>query len=137
MKKLKLLSIILICLLFTACGPKKPVKPKVEKEEAEINDELTELDEKSLEPDINFKEIKMTDNIQKKKNIDYLLNPPYTDNDDINSKLSNLALTKDFNEQENYRFNIDIKYDKYLMPEEYFLITKEKANIYENPSFQS
>src|SRR5699024_5204714 len=97
MKKLKLLSIILICLLFTACGPKKPVKPKVEKEEAEINDEITELDEKSLETDINFieikEDIKMTDNIQKKKNIDYLLNPPYTDNDDINSKLSNLALT--------------------------------------------
>ncbi len=141
MKKLKLLSIILICLLFTACGLKKLVKPKVEKEETEINDELTELDEKSLEPDINFidikEDIKMTDNIQKKKNIDYLLNTPHTDNDDINFKLSNLALTKDFNEQENYRFNIDLKYDKYLMPKEYFLITKEKANIYENPSFQS
>ncbi len=136
MKKFKLLVAILICLLLLiACKSRELDKTK-------IYDQLIEYDDTLLEPDVNFidieKDIKMTEKIQKRKNLDYLLNiPPSSDGHNINFKLINLATTKTFNQDENYRFKVDLVYKKYLMPKEYLLITKEKVKIYENPSFQS
>ncbi len=143
--KLRKSIIIILCLLlFTSCTSKKTEKPKSSEEPVKIENKMRAEDQDLLEADINYidinEDIKMTDDIQSKKNIDYLLNPSNNNNnneDNKNLKLSNLAFTKTFNEEENFKFNVDLRYNKYLMPKEYFLITKEKATIHEEPSFQS
>lgn len=141
-KRIKdLIIIILFSLLLTSCISKKPEKPKTSEEPVKIDDKLKEEEKDFLESDINYidikEDVKMTDNIQSRKNIDYLLNPLHSNSDNINTKLSGLVFTKTFNEGEDYKFNINLRYDRYLMPKEYFLITKDKVNIYEEPTFQS
>lgn len=140
-KKLTILITIIFCLFFTSCTSERSKNLEL-REEIKVEDKLDKEVQDFIESNINYidlkEDIKMTDNIQDKKNIDYLLNPSFNDIEgSTNTKLSNQIFTKTFNEYEDFKFDIDLKYKKYLMPKEYLLITKERVNIYEKPSFQS
>lgn len=129
------LLIIGFILIASSCSPKTLKKPNVveDVENEKINDD-------DLETEINNSSIKederLTEKTLKSPNIDYILTGKDQEekSSKINMNLSNFIVNKSFNSKDKNNFDTDLMYKRYLMPEDYILITKDKIEIYMEPT---
>ncbi len=134
MKKNCYFSFLIVCIIFiVSCSPKTINRGN------KIIEEDVRYDENYLESNINGINIRededITESAIKRGSIDYLLssNQETIKNSNLGISLANALVTKTFNIEKKRNFDIDLMYNKYLMPNDYIVITEEKTNIYNSP----
>ncbi|SHH89490.1 L,D-transpeptidase [Sporanaerobacter acetigenes] len=142
MKRMFITFILICCsILLSSCGYKTPKKLDIDK--FQLENSINEAkDEKELESDISDISVKednsMTSKAQNGQNIDYLLrNKKYLQK---NESLANFSLgagnlSRTFKTVVPEKFNVDIRYNKYLMPYDYYMFTVDTVDIYNKPSY--
>ena len=139
MDSLKLILLAIIVMLFmSSCQLKNLNKPNIVEK---IVDEKSKLGN-SLEVEINNVNIREDDELTQRAldnaRFDYILTSKgKLNNPNLDMKLANFTVNKNFNIEDTKPYNVDLMYKKYLMPKDFFLITKDKVNIYNKPTTEA
>lgn len=136
MKRTKLIIFfILLSLTFTSCASNKPKKLNKENIQDGNLSKKEDFSKYDIEADINHQSIKEDESLTNVNNqFKDFLSERNLELSIQSVDLNKYEIIKKFNSMPSSELNIELVYNKYLMPYDYFAFTSDKVKIYASPS---